>query len=192
MSQQQQKGGNQRLGETVWNRMPRVNAELFTLTYGSMVMQLIKDYDDVAAVNQQLEKMGRNIGCRIIDEFLSKSGVSNCSNFKDTADVIAKVAFKMFLGINCDVINWNSENTVCSLVFSENPFVDFVELPPQYSDLQYCSLLCGVIIGALEMVQMSVDCRFVRDVLKGDNTNELRVELKGMVANVMSDEYKET
>jgi hypothetical protein len=124
-------------------------------------------------VNQQLEKMGHNIGCRIIDEFLSKSGVSNCSNFKDTADVIAKVAFKMFLGLNCDILNWNAENTVCSLVFSENPFVEFVEVPPQYSDLQYCSLLCGVIVGALEMVQMSVDCRFVRDVLKGDDTNEV-------------------
>jgi hypothetical protein len=61
-----QKQNNQRLGEGVWNKMPRVNAELFTLTYGSMVMQLIKDYDDVQQVNQQLEKMGRSIGCRII------------------------------------------------------------------------------------------------------------------------------
>ena len=41
------------------------------------------------------------------------------------------------------------------------------------------------------MVQMNVECRFVRDVLKGDDTNELRVELKGMVKNVMCDEYKE-
>jgi trafficking protein particle complex subunit 3 len=47
-------------------------------------------------------------------------------------------------------------------------------------------------MGALEMVQMSVECRFVRDVLKGDDTNELRVELKGMVKNVMCDEYKES
>ena len=30
-------------------------------------------------------------------------------------------------------------------------------------------------------------CRFVRDVLKGDDTNELT----GMVKNVMCDEYKE-
>ena len=33
------------------------NAELFNLTYGAMVMQLIRDYEDVQAVNQQLEKM---------------------------------------------------------------------------------------------------------------------------------------
>ncbi|RYY70466.1 hypothetical protein EON63_22575 [archaeon] len=37
-------------------------------------------------------------GIRLVDEFLAKSNVSNCSNFRDTADVIARVAFKMFLG----------------------------------------------------------------------------------------------
>ena len=55
---------------------------------------------------------------------------------RETSDVIAKVAFKMFLGINAEVTSWNAENTVFSLVFNENPFVDFVELPPQYSELQ--------------------------------------------------------
>ena len=33
------------------------NAELFSLTYGAMVMQLIEDYEDVVSVNAQLEKM---------------------------------------------------------------------------------------------------------------------------------------
>lgn len=33
------------------------NAELFTLTYGSIVLQLIKDYEDINEVNVQLEKM---------------------------------------------------------------------------------------------------------------------------------------
>lgn len=33
------------------------NAELFALTYGSLVVQLIKDYEDYAEVNKQLDKM---------------------------------------------------------------------------------------------------------------------------------------
>ncbi len=33
------------------------NAELFTLTYGSIITQLIKDYEDINEVNTQLEKM---------------------------------------------------------------------------------------------------------------------------------------
>ncbi|CAN0438333.1 unnamed protein product, partial [Ectocarpus sp. 13 AM-2016] len=51
---------------------------------------------------------------------------------------------------------------------------EFVELPPQYSGLLYSNLLCGVIRGALEMVQMKVSCRCVRDVLRGDDVNEIR------------------
>ena len=33
------------------------NAEIFTLTYGSMVRQLITDLEDVNDVNKQLETM---------------------------------------------------------------------------------------------------------------------------------------
>lgn len=33
--------------------------------------------------------------------------------------------------------------------------------------------------------------RFLRDTLKGDDFSEMRVELKGVVKNVMGDEYKE-
>lgn len=33
------------------------NGELFTLTYGALVAQLLKDYEDDDEVNRQLEKM---------------------------------------------------------------------------------------------------------------------------------------
>lgn len=97
------------------------NAELFTLTYGSVVVQLIKDYEDYAEVNKQLEKMyvypwtltsttgrtkraeltvnaaqtkkkrGYNIGVRLIEDFLAKSGTGKCADFRETAEVISKV-----------------------------------------------------------------------------------------------------
>ena len=98
-------------------------------------------------MNEQLEKMGHNIGVRLIDEFLAKSGVQSCSSFKETADTISKVAFKMFLGISPEVTAWNKDNTAFSLVFTDNPLIDFVEIPPQYSNLQYCNILCGIIKG---------------------------------------------
>ncbi len=127
----------------------------------------------------------------MIDEFLAKTAVNNCSNFRETADSIAKIAFKMFLGITPDVSNWNKEFTSFSLVFHENPLTDFVELPPQYLGLSYCNILCGVLKGALEMVQLQVECRYVKDMLKGDDLTELRVELKGMVRTTMSEEYRD-
>lgn len=44
--------------------------------------------------NFRLEKMGYNIGLRLIDEFLAKSGVNACQDFRDTCDVIAKATGK--------------------------------------------------------------------------------------------------
>jgi trafficking protein particle complex subunit 3 len=59
-----------KIGEDLWkNRVEKVvflqfvvltnslNAELFVLTYGSVVAQLCKDTDDANEVNKQLEKM---------------------------------------------------------------------------------------------------------------------------------------
>ena len=37
---------------------PSQNGEFFALTYGAMVMQLVKDYEDVEEVNTQLERIG--------------------------------------------------------------------------------------------------------------------------------------
>ena len=98
------------------------------------------------------------IGVRIVDEFLAKSGAtgSSCADFRETADMISRVAFKMFLGISPEVSGWNKEGTAFSLLLHDNPLADFVEVPPQYQELQYCNLLCGVLQGALEMVQLQV------------------------------------
>ena len=81
-----------RMGENAWAKTPKVNAEFFALTYGAMVNQLVRDYEDVAEVNRQLEVMGYNIGIRLVDEFLAKAQIASCSNFMETAEVIAKVS----------------------------------------------------------------------------------------------------
>lgn len=67
------------------------NAELFALTYGALVVQLIQDYEDYAEVNKQLEKMGYNIGTRLIEDFLARSSLGRCSDFREVGEVVAKV-----------------------------------------------------------------------------------------------------
>lgn len=134
---------------------------------------------------------GYNIGQKLIDEFLAKSGVANCGNFREVAEAVAKVGFKMFLGVVVEVTSWNAEGTAFSLQVYENPLADYVELPPQYSGLVYSNLLCGVIRGALEMIKYRVECRFVKDGLKGEEVNEIRVELKQMVEESFGEEYNE-
>ncbi|KIX06440.1 uncharacterized protein Z518_04416 [Rhinocladiella mackenziei CBS 650.93] len=171
-----------RLGDEVWKtRVDKVNAELVTLTYGTIVAQLCTDYDyDYAQVNQQLDKMGYNIGMRLIEDFLAKSNTGRCGNFRDTAEIISKVGFKIFLNITPTVTNWTADNKQFSLLFDENPLADFVELPDDgraQDELWFSNILCGVLRGALEMVQMSIEARFVSDVLRGSDVTEMRVTL---------------
>ncbi|KAF7822866.1 trafficking protein particle complex subunit 3 [Senna tora] len=195
-----------RSGDAIFASVERVNAELFTLTYGAIVRQLLTDLEEVDEVNKQLDQMGYNIGIRLIDEFLAKSNVSRCIDFKETAEVIAKglvlaslkspvkhlpchgsafkaiyditsVGFKMFLGVTASVTNWDADGTCCSIVLEDNPLVDFVELPDTCQGLYYCNILSGVVRGALEMVSMKTEVTWVRDMLRGDDVFELQVKL---------------
>ena len=74
-------------------RIDKVNAELVTLTYGTIVTQLCSDYDSkYEEVNKQLDKMGYNIGMRLVEDFFARSGAQRCLNFRDTAEAISKVS----------------------------------------------------------------------------------------------------
>ncbi|KAH7650317.1 BET3 vesicular transport [Cryptosporidium bovis] len=188
-SQQKKRADYLRLGELAFQKTEKINGEVFSLMYGSLVAQFVKDLDNAELINLKLEKIGYNIGIRLVDEFLAKSGVSKCENFRETAEVIACVGFKMFLGITAETRDWNANETSCKLVFSENPLNDFVELPPCYSSsLNYSNIICGVIRGALEQLQIQVVCSFTKDILKGDSENEILLEFKGKLQEEFLDE----
>lgn len=156
---------------------PLQNVELLTLTYGAVVTQLLRDYEDPKEVNTQLELMGYNIGVRIVDEFCAKARGVRCRSFRETMDTVAKEAFRMFLGVSAVSEAWAPDASSCTLRIPDNPLADFVELPAPYADLRYSNILCGVVRGALEMVSLKVSCTFVKDVLAGDDATEIRVVL---------------
>lgn len=180
-----------RVGEVCWQDMPKIDSEIFSLTYGAFVTQIIRDESNINDVNERLMKVGKGMGYRMCDECLARAGTQDCSNFKETAEHIAKVGFKMFLGIVADVEDWNEDRTAFSLRLPENPITDFVEVPEKYKDIKYCNIICGVISGALEMVQLRVDCTVIKDRLRGDEFNEFRVELKGVLDAGVADDYQE-
>ena len=172
-------------GDGAWNSAEKINAELLAFTYGSFVVKLIREMDSIDNVNRQIEVVGYNIGRRLIDDFLAKS-VTQCETLRDMAETIAKVGIKMYLGVSCEVTYFNEEEKIFVLSLPECPLTEFVELNEEQQDLVYLNIVCGVIRGALEMLHRRVECKIEKDVLKGDETNEIRVR----VLEVLLDEYK--
>lgn len=147
------------------------------MTYGAIVRQLLTDYEDVEEVNKQLDTMGYNIGVRLIDEFLAKANITRCNDFRESVDILAKVGLKMFLGISPSLSLWSPDSREVSLLLDDHPLADFVELPRTCEGLVYGQMLCGAIRGAMEQVNLRVEVRFVRDMLRGDDAYEIRLKL---------------
>ncbi|XP_062549646.1 trafficking protein particle complex subunit 3-like isoform X2 [Armigeres subalbatus] len=153
----------------------KVNSELLTLTYGALVSQMLRDFENVEDVNKQLERLGYNMGMRLIEDFLSRTNSTRCLDMRETADKV-QLAFRMYLNVQPTISNWAASGDEFSLIFDTNPLTEFVELPPDYQQLRYSSIICGCIRGALEMVQLEVQCWFTQDQLKGDANTEIRVK----------------
>lgn len=83
------------------------------LTYGTIVAQLCKDFDgDYVEVNKQLDKMGYNIGLRLIEDYLAKSNtMKRCANFRETAEMISKVRITIVTPLRAplEVTCWESD-----------------------------------------------------------------------------------
>ncbi|KAK5000877.1 hypothetical protein LTR66_000366 [Elasticomyces elasticus] len=187
-----------RQGEELWKtKIEKVNAELVTLTYGTVVAQLCRDFStnnnpDYVEVSRQLDKMGYNIGLRLIEDFLAKSSANSstqaCGSFREVAEMISKVGFKIFLNVTPSVTGWSADGKSFGLVLEENPLADFVELPDDgrsQDELWYSNILCGIIRGALEMVQMQTEVKFTSDVLRGNDTTEMRITLLRYIEDEM-------
>lgn len=153
----------------------KVNSELVTLTYGTLVAQMVKDLDNSDEVSKQLERIGYNMGIRLIEDFLSKTGTGRCLDLKDTADKIQS-AFRLYLGVQPNVVNWSPGADEFSFILDSNPLTELVELPDDLKQLKYSNIICGAIRGALEMVQLDVQSWIVQDQLKGDPNTEIRVK----------------
>ncbi|EGD81338.1 trafficking protein particle complex subunit 3 [Salpingoeca rosetta] len=162
----------------------RVNGELFTMTYGALVAQLLEDYESDDEVNKQLDKMGYNIGVRMVDDFIANTNTERCGSFKETCTTLAKEGFRMFLGVTATISNWTADDKECTLTIDDNPLVAFVELPDEHRELNYCNMYCGAIRGALELLQYRTRVTMTKDVLKGDKDTQLTITLLEVLDDV--------
>ncbi|VDM49459.1 unnamed protein product [Toxocara canis] len=154
----------------------KISGELFTLTYGALVAELLRDLESPAEVNRQLDKMGYNIGLRIADDLMAKNAqIGRCTDMHQVADVLAKVALRTYLGrVSAQVSGWSSSNDEFSLLIESNPLTEFVEVPPELAqELRYSQMICGAIRGALQMLHIEVQTAIVNDL---NQNTEIRVK----------------
>ncbi|CAK9294985.1 unnamed protein product [Gordionus sp. m RMFG-2023] len=173
----------------------KMNSDLFIMTYGSFVTQLMKDFENDEEVNKQLDKIGYNIGIRLIDDLIARSLststpiINKCHDMKETADVLSKIGFKTYLNIVPTITNFivgANGYQEFSLVFEYNPLADYVEIPDgKHDKLSYSNVICGIIRGALEMMQLETSVYFVQDTLRGNSTNEIKVKLLRKIEDSM-------
>ncbi|CAH8542126.1 unnamed protein product [Schistosoma turkestanicum] len=129
----------------------RVTAELFTLTYGALVANIVKDFDTDAEINEQLDKIGFNMGLKLVEDYLARGNPGRCNDFRETAEAVVK-GFKIFLGITPTACKFSSAGDEFSLVLENNPLTEFVDLPAEHQNLLYSNVLAGAIRGALHNV----------------------------------------
>jgi trafficking protein particle complex subunit 3 len=195
-------------GMALWAKQSKCNAEFFALTYGALVAELLRDFEDDGSVTAELDRMGHSIGVRCIEEVLAKANYYNGSSggggggavptqsfAADTPDLCA-LAFRMFLGLSMEAHRGGggpetTAATAYTLVFTENPLATFVELPKEREGLEYSQLYAGMIRGMLEMLQFDVTATVTKTVLRGHEVNEITVELKQILQDGAGEDYHE-
>lgn len=134
------------------------NAELFTLTHGAIVRQLLADVDyDVSTANSELHRMGESIGARLADDFLAKLSAAStrCDSFGDSVAVVAE-AVKAYLGVSADAVQIGQASEYEIRFNEDNPMAEWVELPDSLAGLEYTAMLAGAIKGGLQAVGLRV------------------------------------
>lgn len=183
----------------LWQKQPKANAELFALTYGALMRELLNDLEKPELIVAELDRIGHSMGMRCMEEFLAKANETT-NNFEETPELL-KMALRMFFGIAADS-RWKqdetSDTTCYGVFFSENPLTLFVELPEDHMNgeeegkpLEYNQLLAGWCRGVLELLQMECKVVIAQSVLNGDSVNEIRIQLQQVLQEGAGEDYQE-
>jgi trafficking protein particle complex subunit 3 len=154
-----------------------ISTELFTLTYGEIVSQVVKDCEDLPQANDALKLIGKNIGSRLVDEYFAKEKSSRpCRSHKETIEVIATKALPYFIGVSAKVEDYSEaiekkegrkfQVISSKLSIEDNLILANVELPAFLSVLEYQNILSGGLEGCLETLGYEARSQVLADSLK--------------------------
>lgn len=177
---------NRSLGEELWKKTEKANAEFFAQLYGSLVKSMWQEFNDPARMTAYQQKMAKDMGARMAEEFFARSGLGRCKDMKESADVLGKAAFKMFLNITPSVGDWSGDGKAFTLTFEEDPLADGNVVLPEalvrgafsYSGGFYA----GAIVGAFEAMGVNLQVDVQSDKLLGAEHTALRISFLSLEA----------
>ncbi len=152
-----------------------IKVELLTFMYGTLLVRLTKDIKDINELNKRIELIGYDIGKRLVDDLIDDfQRVDQSDQNKLMEKLICQLA-QHYLGI---IGNYNQvgENEF-HLKFNQNPISLYVELPESLEGLCYSNIICGIMRGMLEITGFEVKCEFIKDKMKGDDINDIKITL---------------
>ena len=161
--------------------------ELLSFLYGGLIVRLYKDLKDPEEINKKTEEIGFNIGQRLIDDILVNLGKLPEKPKSFFVDKILNQIFTNFLGISDHKLNKKTD-TEFEITFKNNSLNTYVELPDSLKSLWYSNIICGIIRGAFLIVNVDVQCQFVKDILKGDDINCISFVVKQYIEEKFADD----
>ena len=152
-----------------------IKVELLTFMYGTLLVRLTKDIKDINELNKKIELIGYDIGKRLVDDLIDDfQRVDQSDQNKLMEKLICQLA-QHYLGI---IGNYNQVGEKeFHLKFNQNPISLYVELPESLEGLCYSNIICGIMRGMLEITGFEVKCEFIKDKMKGDDINDIKITL---------------
>ena len=157
----------------------QIKVELLTFMYGTLLVRLTKDIKDINELNTKIELIGYDIGKRLVDDLIDDIQRVDHSDQNKLMEKLICQLTQYYLGI-IGKYNQTSEKEF-HLVFPENPISSYVELPESLEGLCYPNIICGILRGMMEISGFEIQCEFVKDKMKGDDINDLKITLVKLI-----------
>ena len=177
------------IGEEMWKAEEKVPADMFHCLYGAIVAEYWRFHDDndsgadvSNAANTRLDKIGHQMGCRLVEGVCAKAPpsvsvflASPTTGFVQAGEVLVKLLFKQLMNASVQVSAVDNFKVIVTL---PNDLTRNVQLPDNARNhLSYLSIWCGILRGAMEMLNWRVNVTVVSDMLLGDSKNEVEMTL---------------
>jgi len=113
------------IGEATFNRSEKCSFDAFSAVYGAFVELLVEDsaFDSVRT-EEEISKIGGNIGGRLFDEVLSKLGLACISfDFTQVCEAFTKVGLRVYLGVVTETLESDSASKFLFRITESEPCI---------------------------------------------------------------------